>query len=381
MHYKVASKTFWHPLGEFAATDAPPSGQLTLEQARSHAAAWRPRIRSGEHPHDVAKRERDLKERAKSARSAAPTVAETVELFRERYLMPKTNRPDDRLIALRKHVLSKIGDAKLADVQRRDLNGILDEVVAGGRYVIAYALSRLLGQFFRWAVDREYLAVSPAERLVAGNRHTPRDRVLHEDEIRLFWSQFDRTDLPMTTALRLALKVILVTGVRSQEIALARWEHVDLEGDMPGWTIPATAAKEAVAHFVPLGPTAVRLLQSLESLTDDTQWVLPHGERVHGEERLTERKVKPTGPLDSHAIATALRRTLRKINGLKDGKNVPPDFKYKLRPFGAHDLRRTLRTGLSRLGIASDLAERVIGHTVGSMLLKTYDLYDQLNLQ
>ena len=102
------------------------------------------------------------------------------------------------------------------------------------------------------------------------------------------------------------------------------------------------------------------------------------GERVHGEGRLTERKVEPTGPLDSHAIATALRRTLRKINGLKEHKKVPPDFKYKLRPFGAHDLRRTLRTGLSRLGFASDLAERVIGHTVGSMILKTYDLYDRM---
>ncbi len=249
---------------------------------------------------------------------------------------------------------------------------------AKGHYVTAYALSRLLGQFFRWAVDREILTASPAERLVAGNRHTPRDRVLSEDEIRLFWSQFDRTDLPMSTALRIALKVILLTGVRSQEIALARWEHVALEGDMPGWTIPATAAKEAVAHYVPLGPTAVRLMKSLHDLTGDTEWLLPRGERVHGEGRLTERKVEPTGPLDSHAIATALRRTLRKINGLKEHKKVPPDFKYKLRPFGAHDLRRTLRTGLSRLGFASDLAERVIGHTVGSMILKTYDLYDRM---
>ena len=41
-----------------------------------------------------------------------------------------------------------------------------------------------------------------------------------------------------------------------------------------------------------------------------------------------------------------------------------------------HDLRRTLRTGLSRLGIRPDVAERVIGHSVGGKLGETYDLYE-----
>ncbi|MEE8562654.1 MAG: hypothetical protein V3S92_03445 [Alphaproteobacteria bacterium] len=41
-----------------------------------------------------------------------------------------------------------------------------------------------------------------------------------------------------------------------------------------------------------------------------------------------------------------------------------------------HDLRRTLRTGLSRLGIRPDISERVIGHSVGGKLGETYDLYE-----
>ncbi len=40
-----------------------------------------------------------------------------------------------------------------------------------------------------------------------------------------------------------------------------------------------------------------------------------------------------------------------------------------------HDLRRTVRTGLSRLGIRPDIAERVIGHSVGGKLGETYDIY------
>ncbi len=41
-----------------------------------------------------------------------------------------------------------------------------------------------------------------------------------------------------------------------------------------------------------------------------------------------------------------------------------------------HDLRRTMRTGLSRLGIRRDIAELTIGHSVGGRLEATYNLYE-----
>ena len=41
-----------------------------------------------------------------------------------------------------------------------------------------------------------------------------------------------------------------------------------------------------------------------------------------------------------------------------------------------HDLRRTLRTGLSRLGVRPDISERVIGHTVGGSLGQVYDTHE-----
>jgi integrase len=364
-----------HALGAYGENP----GFLSLPEARRVAIEWRQRIRTkGEYPHEVAAREKDLRERERRAREEAPTVADLVKLFRERYLVPKTRRPDERLAAIEKYLIPRLGTTKLADVRRRDLNGVLDDLVAAGRHVTAYQLARLLGQMFRWGVDREYLEVSPAERLQGGSPHTPRDRVLSEDEIRTFWSEFNRTDLGISTAIRLALKVMLLTGVRSKEIAIARWSDVSLNGDMPVWTIPATAAKNARVHLVPLSPTAVKLLTSLSEFTGDTDWLLPRAERVRGSERLTERKGEATGPLDSHSLATALRRALRDVNGLEGDDEPPAGFSWKLRPFGAHDLRRTLRTGLSRIGCSAEVAEATIGHTVRSMLVKTYDLYDRM---
>jgi integrase len=38
-----------------------------------------------------------------------------------------------------------------------------------------------------------------------------------------------------------------------------------------------------------------------------------------------------------------------------------------------HDLRRTARSLMSRAGVRPDIAERCLGHTVGSSVEQTYD--------
>ena len=44
-----------------------------------------------------------------------------------------------------------------------------------------------------------------------------------------------------------------------------------------------------------------------------------------------------------------------------------------LKPFVLHDLRRTMRTLASRIGIDREVAERMIGHTIGSQLEAVYN--------
>jgi hypothetical protein len=63
----------------------------------------------------------------------------------------------------------------------------------------------------------------------------------------------------------------------------------------------------------------------------------------------------------------------------------PPDLKARidklvpgLAPWRFHDLRKTARTGLSRLRVAPHIAELVIGHAVTG-LMKIYDRHDYLD--
>jgi integrase len=99
-----------------------------------------------------------------------------------------------------------------------------------------------------------------------------------------------------------------------------------------------------------LTKTAVALFRKLHDLTGTTEFVLPG---------------KKAGHLNSHVISTALRRCQEAES-------------FGIASFGAHDLRRTMRTGLVRLGVSTELAERIIGHKPRNVLIQTYDLYDRI---
>jgi integrase len=63
---------------------------------------------------------------------------------------------------------------------------------------------------------------------------------------------------------RLALELLILTGVRSQEVRLATWEEFDLEARL--WTIPADHMKRGKAHIVPLSGAALALMSKASAL-------------------------------------------------------------------------------------------------------------------
>ncbi|MBJ7439296.1 MAG: tyrosine-type recombinase/integrase [Sphingopyxis sp.] len=73
---------------------------------------------------------------------------------------------------------------------------------------------------------------------------------------------------------RLALELLILTGVRSQEIRLASWAEFDLEGRL--WTVPAEHMKRGKSHMVPLSHAALEVLSKAHSFRlPDTEVVFP----------------------------------------------------------------------------------------------------------
>lgn len=63
---------------------------------------------------------------------------------------------------------------------------------------------------------------------------------------------------------RLALELLLLTGVRSQEVRMATWDEFDLDDNL--WTVPAAHMKKAKAHIVPLSLAALSALNRAAAL-------------------------------------------------------------------------------------------------------------------
>jgi integrase len=63
---------------------------------------------------------------------------------------------------------------------------------------------------------------------------------------------------------RLALELLILTGVRSQEVRLATWAEFDLGGRL--WIVPAEHMKRGKSHIVPLSDAALELLSKAHAL-------------------------------------------------------------------------------------------------------------------
>jgi integrase len=147
----------------------------------------------------------------------------------------------------------------------------------------------------------------------------------------------------------------MLTGQRRSEVAEARWAEFDLAKKL--WALPAERMKASAAHVVPLSDDVLAILQSLPKFErGDYAFSMTFGAKpVNGFDKAKKR-------LDAEML-----RMLRE----DDPKATPPDFVV-------HDLRRTVRTGLSAIPNISDLVrELVIGHTKPG-LHKVYDQYAYL---
>lgn len=353
---------------------------LTLKAARDKAPGVLSMLARGEHPREIEKRKH-----AEDAKRRADTVATVAEDFIKRHVKTLRTARDveytiRRELLGQKHV-EKIVDAKavviwltddarkdhwrdrpIAEISRRDVVELIERVVDCGHRYQARKLLAYVRKLFNWAIARDIYGIeaSPCDRIKPREligRLESRKRVLNDDELRLVWHASLRLGERRDTVKPLhadypfgpLTRMIILTGQRLREWSDAR--RPEIQKNL--LIVPPDRMKgddaEAEAHTVPLTQSALELLDALPRWNQgDYLFSTTGGERpVSGFSKAKAR-------LD--AIIAAMRAEARAGEGA-----LPEDQDYLPR-WTFHDLRRTLRTRLSGLGVTDTVAELVIGH-------------------
>jgi integrase len=315
-------------------------GELTLNEGREKARRWRELLRKGIDPAEQEERER-LAEQRKQANTFAAAAADFIN---DKLIHERQGREAERDLRV---FLPACGARPLEEITPADVLAIIRVVKNRGAPYRAHGLLTIARRFFNWCISQQTygLQTSPCDRLkpraLIGEKKA-RTRVLSDTEWRGLWAATEKLGYPYGPLIRL----LAITGQRKSEVAEARWSEIDLAKKV--WVIPAARMKADAARVVPLSDAAIKVLETL-----------PRFER---------------GDCLFSATFGATP-----VNGFGRAKSALDRAMKVEHPFVLHDLRRTMRTGLSAIPGISDLVrELVIGHTKPG-LHKVYDQFAYLD--
>lgn len=266
------------------------------------------------------------------------TYAELAEAYVEKHLRPNARSWKNISSGLVHARMDRFKKRRVADIRRRDIIDLIDEIVAEGRPQAAINQLRFLKMMFNWAAGRDMIAANPCDGVKPPGRTYERDRVLSDTEIVAVWKATALLPEPFGAMYRM----FMLTGQRRGEVATMQWREITDRI----WTIPREKVKKDRPHAVPLTKAALATLATLPRHGDDAfVFTTTGGER-------------PSSNFDK------MKRELDRFSGTSD--------------WTIHDLRRTVRSKLAELRVPEIVARKVLNHETGKVD-RIYNRHDYLN--
>lgn len=294
-------------------------GPTRPEGAREIARRWLAEVAQGKDPSQSRTDER-----------AAPTVRDLCARYMEEHAETRKKassiRNDRRLIE--NHLLPTIGAKKIASVMRPDIAALHHALRATpyeANRMLAMA-SKMFGLAERWGLRPD--GSNPAKNIDRYNEQK-RERYLSKAEVARLWATLNSVDgaTKASPSAIAAIKLLMLTGRRLNEILGLRWAWIDLDAKL--MSLPDT---KSGALVVSLGDAAVAVLAELQAAGRDETFVIAG-----------QRKDAPLVNLQKPW------RLLRALASLDDVR--------------IHDLRHTYASVGAGLGMSLPLLGRLLGHT------------------
>ncbi|STX29966.1 phage-related integrase [Legionella beliardensis] len=265
------------------------------------------------------------------------------------YIEKHRAQPQQIWQLIKADIIPLLGDKKLETLKTREITQALDKIVDRGAPIHANKVLSTLKQAFNYAVSRGEMMNNPAMSIRSrdiGGLEKARERYLSLDEIKTLWQFLESEEHDTSIQIRSALKIILLTGVRTGEIRVAKWSEFDFENSL--WTIPAEHTKTNITMRIHLSEMTKKVLLELQEYSDSDYVITGVDER---------------SPLSDKAMPRAVIRIQSRVG-------IPH--------WTAHDLRRTFATQLGEaLHIDPVVIEKCLGHKMPK-IMATYNKNEML---
>lgn len=235
---------------------------VSLAQAREAANHWRAVAKEGRDP--VKQREREARE---AARADHTLRAVAREAFEARKAELKGDGKAGRWFSpLNLHVLPRLGGVPVEEIDQRDIRDTLAPLWHTKAETASKALNRInivLCHAAALGLDVDLQATRKAKALLGKSRHVAKSiPAMPWPEIPKFYASLSKQ-----TPTHLALRLLILTGVRANPLRHIRFDQID--GNV--WTVPGEAMKGrrgATADFrVPLSGEALSVIDVARPFT------------------------------------------------------------------------------------------------------------------
>jgi integrase len=237
---------------------------------------------------------------------------------------------------LDKYVLPIWGAKPFLEIRRRNVAELLDTIAEQNGPAQADACLANIRLIMQWWQARDDDYTSPIVKGMNKAKPQARERILNDNEIRRLWAACDESG-----SYGALVKLLLLTAQRREKVATMRQD--DIVGDQ--WIIRSEEREKNNAGTLKLPPLALEIIKAQPRILNNP-YVFPGiGD----------------GPFAS--FAEQKTRLDQKLGGMA--------------PWVVHDLRRTARSLLTRLGVSHEHAEQVLGHMIKGVA-RTYNRHDYI---
>jgi len=251
---------------------------------------------------------------------------------------------DTAISCIRLHILPGIGEMAISAVRHKHAVSLIQRIAptvpGSARNAVKFAR-----QMFKYACRQEWAEIQPFIEITESvPKIAPKadERYLDDDEIVKAWAEISKSS--SSHEVKRALKLILVTAQRPGEVAQMHRDQI--KGRW--WTIPSeVAGKNEREHRVYLTDTA------LELIGDGKGYIFASesGKRGHVSGNTLSQAIN-RGYLSDEVVKVVGNRKIK-------ARKKPY---FGMRPWSPHDLRRTARTNMARVGVSDEVGEEVVNH-------------------